>query len=140
MAFFLYDPSKIVFCKRYVFFRDGHHSTMIFLWFPCYEHGVCIYPRWTVLKIHLPPKVVICILACVMMNHIFILYSWSIIFHLNLSKMKARSCKIWFGQSFCHPHRLSICLASKPQSEHITIMTIHCNQKDGGEQSLAGPT
>ena len=111
----LCDPSKIVFRKSFVLLRDGHWSTMIFPWFPYYEYGICIYSRWTMLKIHLPPKVNVGILACVMTNHIFIPCRWSIVLHLNLSKMEAGSCKIWFSQSSWHPNRLWTCLIVNPK-------------------------
>src|ERR1700738_2073633 len=97
---------------------------MVFPWFPCYEYGICIYPRWPVLRIHLPPKVLVCIPACIMPKHIFSPCCWSVVLHLYLSKMKAGSCKIWFRQSSCHPHWLRICLVSRTQNEHITFMTV----------------
>ena len=75
-----------------------------FRWFPYNKYEICIYPRWTVLTIHPPLKIRVCIPARVMSNHIFIPCSWSIVIHLNLSKMRSRSYKIWFGQSSCHPH------------------------------------
>jgi hypothetical protein len=100
---------------------------MIFPWFPCYEYGILIYPGWTVLKIHLPPKAMVCIPPCIMPNHIFIPCCRSVVLHLYLSKIRTRSCKIWLRQSSCHPHRLHICLISRTQNEHITFMTIHHN-------------
>ena len=72
-------------------------------------------------------KFMVCILARVMPNHIFIPCRWSVAFHLNLSIMRARGCKNWFGQSSCHPQWLCICFISKLQYEHITFMTIHYN-------------
>ena len=41
--------------------------------------------------------------------------------------MKARSCKIWFRQSYCPPHWLCMCLIFITQNEHIIFMTTYCN-------------
>src|ERR1700738_3565205 len=100
---------------------------MVFPWFPCYEYGICIYPSRPLLKTPLPPKVLVCVPACIMPNHIFIPCCRSVVLHLYLSKMRAGICKIWFRQSSCHPHWLLICLVSRTQNEHITFMTIHYN-------------
>ena len=100
---------------------------MIFLWFPCYEYAIYIYPSWSVLIIHLSLKVRVCIPARIMPNHIFIPCRWSVVLYLNLLKMRARNCKIWFRQSSCHLHWLCICLISRTQNEHITFMIIYCN-------------
>ena len=90
---------------------------------------ICICPTWTVLRSHLPPKVMVCIPPCVMPNYIFIPCRWSVVLHLNLSKMRVRCYKIWLGQSSCHPHWLCICFISKTQNEHITFISIHCNME-----------
>ena len=103
--------------------------TLIHYDFPYYEYEICIYPRWTVLIIHLPLKVRVCIPARVIPNHIFIPCRRSVVLHLNLSKMRVGSCKIWFGQSSCHPHWLCISLVSRTQNGHIPFMTIHCNME-----------
>ena len=101
---------------------------MIFSWFPCNEYVICIYPKWTMLRIHLSSKVMVCIPTCVMPNHIFIPCHLSVLLHLNLSKIKARSCKIWFGQSSYHSHWLYICFI-KTQNKHIPFMTMHYNME-----------
>ena len=112
---------------------------MIFPWFPCYKYGICIYPRWTVLKIHLPPKVWICIPGRVMPNRILVLCHRSVVLHLNLSKIRARGYKIWFGQSSSHSHWHCICLISRMQNKHVAFMTIHCNAERCGGTTTSKP-